>query len=259
MDRLHGFRLASQFCSSDTQESFMAFFQENRGAREPFLNAPSAVLWLIALLLATHTARIFLPGNLPDDILERYAFIPARYAMAAHQGVGSQGFLDLVVPFISYMLLHGDFTHVGLNSLWLLVFGPIVARRLGALRFVIFFVICGIAAALVHLAVYWGSPMAVVGASGGVSGLMGAGMRILYGRMYGGPLGLAPVTSRPIVAFSAVWMLANVISGVLRIGVSDDLTLIAWVAHLGGYFAGLFLIGAFVADLVRRENPSTGG
>jgi membrane associated rhomboid family serine protease len=88
---------------------------------------------------------------------------------------------------------------------------------------------------------------------------MGAGMRILYGRMYGGPLGLAPVTSRPIVAFSAVWMLANVISGVLRIGVSDDLTLIAWVAHLGGYFAGLFLIGAFVADLVRRENPSTGG
>jgi membrane associated rhomboid family serine protease len=61
------------------------------------------------------------------------------------------------------------------------------------------------------------------------------------------------------MAFSAVWMLANVISGVLRIGVTDDLTLIAWVAHLGGYFAGLFLIGPFVAELVRRDNPSTGG
>ncbi len=237
----------------------MAFFQENRGAREPFLNAPPAVLWLIALLLVTHTLRILLPGALPDEILERYAFIPARYAVAVHQGVGSSGFLDLVVPFISYMLLHGDFTHVGLNSLWLLVFGPIVARRLGSLRFLIFFVICGIAAALVHLAFYWGSPMAVVGASGGVSGLMAAGMRILYGRMYGGPLGLAPVTSRPILTFSAVWIFANVLSGVFRIGASDDLTLIAWVAHLGGYFAGLFLIGAFVADLVRRYNPGTGG
>jgi len=233
----------------------MAFFQENRGDRQPFLNAPPVVLWLIALLLLTHTARILLPGTLPDDILERYAFIPARYALAAQQGAGSQGFLDLVVPFFSYMLLHGDFTHVGLNCLWLLVFGPIVARRLGPLRFVTFFVICGVAAVLVHLAVYWGSPMAVVGASGGVSGLMAAGMRILYGRIYGGPLGLAPVTSRPIVAFSAVWMLANVISGVLRIGVSDDLTLIAWVAHLGGYFAGLFLIGVFVANLVRRHSP----
>src|ERR1051326_1235690 len=259
MDRLHGFRLASQFCSSDTQESFMAFFQENRGAREPFLNAPSAVLWLIALLLATPPAPIFLPGHLPDDILERYAFIPARYAMAAHQGVGSQGFLDLVVPFISYMLLHGDFTHVGLNSLWLLVFGPIVARRLGTQRFLIFFVICGVAAALLHLTVYWGSAMAVVGASGGVSGLMGAGMRILYGRLYGGAVGLAPVLSRPIVAFSAVWMIANVISGVLRIGVSDDVTLIAWVAHLGGYFAGLFLIAAFIPNIISRQNASSGG
>jgi membrane associated rhomboid family serine protease len=248
----------SQFCFSDTQESFMAFFQENRAAREPFLNAPPAVLWLIALLLVTHGARVLLPGTLPDDVLERYAFIPARYAVALHQGVGSQGLLGLAGPFISYMLLHGDFTHVGLNSLWLLVFGPIVARRLGAWRFLIFFVICGIFAALVHLAVYWGSAMAVVGASGGVSGLMGAGMRILYGRLYGGPLGLAPVASRPIVAFSAVWMLANVISGVLRIGVTDDLTLIAWVAHLGGYFAGLLLIGAFVPHLPDKSGGPSG-
>jgi membrane associated rhomboid family serine protease len=236
----------------------MAFFQENRAAREPFLNAPPAVLWLIALLLATHVARILLPGTLPDDVLERYAFIPARYALAWQHGIEPEGLLGLAVPFVSYMLLHGDFTHVGLNSLWLLVFGPIVTRRLGAWRFMLFFVICGIFAALVHLAVYWGSAMAVVGASGGVSGLMGAGMRILYGRLHGGPLGLAPVTSRPIIAFSAVWMLANVISGVLRIGVSDDLTLIAWVAHLGGYFAGLLLIGVFVRHLPDSSGVRSG-
>ena len=237
----------------------MAFFQENRPAREPFLNAPPTVLWLIALLLLTHVARILLPGNLPDDILERYALVSLRYAMAAAGHVGPNGFQNLAVPFVSYMLLHGNFTHVGLNSLWLLVFGPIVVRRLGPLRFLLFFVLCGIAAALVHLVVYWGSEEPVVGASGAVSGLMGAGMRVLYGRALGGRLGLAPIMSRPIMAFSAVWVVANVITGVLRIGVTDDVALIAWVAHLGGYFAGLFLIGAFVADIVRRHNANRGG
>jgi membrane associated rhomboid family serine protease len=144
---------------------------------------------------------------------------------------------------ITYQFLHADLTHVGFNSLWLLVFGPIVARRLGPLKFLFFFIICGIAAALLHLVVYWGSAMEVVGASGAVSGLMGAAMRILYGRIQGGGDGLAPILSRPILGFSLVWVCINVVSGILRIGVSDDISLIAWVAHLGGFFAGLILIG----------------
>ncbi len=236
----------------------MAFFHDPRAAQRPFLNAPAEVLWLIALLVGLHGLRILLPGMLSDDLLEAYALIPSRYAEAVGQGLTAQGIIGLAVPLVSYMLLHGDFTHVGLNSLWLLVFGPIVAVRLGRWRFLLFFVMCGVVAALVHLGFYWGAPMAVIGASGGVSGLMGAGMRVLYGRMYG-PGALAPVMSRPIVAFSAVWIVANVISGVLRIGVSDDLTLIAWVAHLGGYFAGLLFIGAFAPPLVGKNIASSGG
>src|SRR5882672_5704215 len=223
----------------------MAFLQDSRPSRAPFLNAPPTVLWLIGLLLVTHALRVFLPGNLPDDILVEYSLTPARYAATLAQGTPADGVFGSLVPFITYIFLHADFTHVGINSLWLLVFGPIVARRLGTLRFLLFFLLCGVAAALVHLAVYWGSPMQVVGASGAVSGLMAAGMRILYGRLYGGADGLAPIFSKPILGFSAVWIIANVVSGILRIGVSDDLTLIAWVAHLGGFFAGLILIGPF--------------
>ena len=222
----------------------MAFFQDNRRSREPFLNAPPTVLWLIGLLLATHVLRVFLPDGWPDIIVEKYALIPARFAEATAQGLHGQIF-DLSTTFISYMFLHGDFAHVGINSLWLLVFGPIVARRLGAARFILFFLFCGVAAAVVHLAVYWGSPMAVVGASGGISGLMGGGMRIVYGRLYGDANGLAPILSKSILAFSAVWIIVNIISGILRLGVTDDLTLIAWVAHLGGFFAGLIMIGPF--------------
>jgi membrane associated rhomboid family serine protease len=223
----------------------MAFFQDNRPSREPFLNAPPTVLWLIGLLLAAHTVRVFLPGNLPDDLISDYALMPARYAAAAAQGVMPGGVLGLVVPFITYMFLHADFTHVGINSLWLLVFGPIVARRLRTFRFLVFFLFCGVIAALVHVAVYWGSPMAVLGASGAISGLMGAGMRIVYGRLYESANGLAPILSKPILSFTLVWVIVNFVSGVLRLGVTDDLTLVAWVAHLGGYFAGLTAIGPF--------------
>ncbi|HXJ03366.1 MAG TPA: rhomboid family intramembrane serine protease [Micropepsaceae bacterium] len=231
----------------------MAFFNGDRPAREPLLNAPPTVLWLIALLLATHALRVFLPGSWPDDIIENYAFIPARYAAALAQGASTGEFFHLAITIVSYMFLHGDFVHVGINSLWLLVFGPIVTRRLGTVRFLAFFLFCGIAAALVHLAFYWGSPMAVVGASGGVSGLMAAGMRIVYGRLQGDANGLAPIFSRPILAFSAVWIVVNIVSGVLRLGVTDDLTLIAWVAHLGGYFAGLVMIGMFGQHALERH------
>lgn len=231
----------------------MAFFQDNRPSREPFLNAPPTVLWLIGVMLAAHAVRVLLPGTWPDDIIDDFAFIPARYAAAFGQGEPHANVLGLAVPFISYMFLHGDFMHVGINSLWLLVFGPIVARGLGTVRFLAFFLFCGVVAAAVHLAVYWGATLAVVGASGGVSGLMGAGMRILYGRMLGRDNGLAPILSKPILAFSAVWIVVNVVSGVLRIGVTDDLTLIAWVAHLGGYFAGLTVIGAFTPPALGRS------
>jgi membrane associated rhomboid family serine protease len=231
----------------------MAFFQDNRPSREPLLSAPPTVLWLIGVLLAAHVLRVLLPGSWPDDIVENYAFIPARYAAAVAQGLPRGEFFGLAISFVSYMFLHGDFTHVGINSLWLLVFGPIVTRRLGPATFLLFFLFCGIAAALVHLAVYWGAPMAVVGASGGVSGLMAAGMRILYGRLYGDANGLAPIFSKPILGFSAVWIIGNIISGVLRLGVTDDLTLIAWVAHLGGYLAGLIMIGPFDRHALGRR------
>ena len=74
---------------------------------------------------------------------------------------------------------------------------------------------------------------------------MGAGIRLLYGHLYDRIDGLAPVFSRPILMFSLVWAAVNIVSGILRIGVTGELSLVAWVAHLGGYFAGLFSIGMF--------------
>jgi membrane associated rhomboid family serine protease len=226
----------------------MAFLQGDPPARQPFLNAPAIVLLLIGIFLAGHFLRVSLPGDWPDRIVENFAVIPARYAEITAQGLSVTDSFALGFPLLTYVFLHGDFTHVAVNSLWLLAFGPVVARRLGTLKFLAFFFLCAVAAALLHLMVYWREPGAVIGASGGISGLMGAAMRIAYGYVYAYPgerPPLVPVTSRRIVMFSAVWTAVNVVSGILRIGVSDDLTLIAWVAHLGGYFAGLLAIGPF--------------
>jgi len=243
----------------------MAFFQDMRPSREPFLNAPATIFWLIGVLVAAHVARVMAPPPWPEYLLFEFALIPARYSAAAlaASGIPVPGLAGQAIPFVSYMFLHGDYTHLGINSLWLLAFGPIVAKRMKTVKFLLFFLLCGIVSAAAHLAVYFGAVEQVVGASGAVSGLMGAAIRIFYGRLMFGrlmPAGetppIAPLFSRPIVLFTAVWLIANFIAGVTGLGLTDATASIAWVAHLGGYFAGLFGITVFDRFSPRAESAS---
>jgi len=241
----------------------MAFFQDMRPSREPFLNAPSTIFWLIGVLVAAHVARVLAPPPWPDDLLFEFAFIPARYSEAAlaASGIPAPGLAGQLVPFVSYMFLHGDYTHLGVNSLWLLAFGPIVAKRLKTGRFLLFFLFCGILSVAAHLAAYFGEAAPVVGASGAIAGLMGAGIRIFFGQRYlgrrlaeGETPPLAPLFSRPILGFTLVWLITNFIAGVTGFGLTDPTTSIAWVAHLGGYFTGLIAISAFDRFSFRAES-----
>jgi membrane associated rhomboid family serine protease len=221
----------------------MVYLQDGRPPREPFLVAPASVLWLIGVILAAHAGRVLLPGELPDLVLEAYAFIPARYAGLPE--FARDTLFQQSIGFVSHIFLHANFTHAGVNCLWLLAFGPLVARRLKTLKFILFFLFCGIAGAFAQLIVYWGSPDAVVGASGAISGLMGGAMRMVYGRFFHARL--APVLSRQILLFSLIWTIANIVTGVMGLGVGEELVLVAWVVHMGGYFAGLLTIGLFDA------------
>ena len=210
----------------------MAFFQDTGPSREPFLNAPASVLWLIGVILVAHVGRVLLPATTADDILVTFAFIPADYSQ--------------IQTWATYLFLHGSYAHVGLNCLWLLAFGPPVARRLGTFRFLAFYFFCGVAAAAAQLASDWGSSVPVTGASGAIAGLMGGAIRILYTerhRVFGAPL--VSVFSRPVMFFTAIWLAINVVAGVSGLGLSEEGDLIAWVAHMGGYFAGLLTIGLF--------------
>lgn len=211
----------------------MAFFQSSPSSKEPFLNAPSTVLWLIVLILATHALRAQLSDQLAGNIIVDFAFIPARP--------------NDVLTYVSYLFIHGGYLHAIINSLWLLAFGPPVAWRLGTVRFLVFYFLCGIAAALAHLFSDWGSVVPVVGASGAVSGLMGGAIRILYAGWATVPEGqappLAPIFSRPVLFFSSIWLGVNIVVGMTGLGLTEEGELIAWVAHMGGFFAGLLGIG----------------
>ena len=217
---------------------------------QPFLRLPLAVSLLAGALLLSHLARTLLPATASDTIVAEYAFIPARYStafLAAHHLDGGSLFAR-AVPFVSYLFIHANWTHVALNTLWLLAFGPPVARRFGVLRFFLLFLLCGIAGAAVQLASGWGSADPVIGASAGVAGLMGICFRIIgQAPLSAQPRGaLAPLFSQRILVWSAVWVVLNIFAGVTGLGSGPGAPqMIAWQAHLGGYFAGLLLCGLF--------------
>lgn len=231
----------------------MAFLQPQSSdpwIRQPVFRAPAVVVSLIAILIAAHGARVLMPPGLSAELVNQFAFIPARYSHAflATHNVDPGGWLARGVPFVSYMALHNDFTHLAINSLWLLAFGPIVARRWGGFLFLLFFLTCGVAGALTHLAFNWGSLVPVIGASGAISGLMAAGLRLLPSQAPWARAGeekLAPIFSRQILIFTLVWMGINLLAGLTGLGVGGEVGMIAWQAHLGGYLAGLFLAEPF--------------
>ena len=227
----------------------MAFLQ-SAPPRQPLFRAPAVVLWVIGILAALHLARVNLPADSADNIIEQFALFPDRYGRALLENHAISP-LWAIVPFFSYMGLHANWTHLVINSLWLLAFGPIVARRFGGVLFLTFFLICGLAGALAYLACNWGSTNPVIGASGAISGLMAAGMRMLPGQapwLQPGEAPLAPLFSRQILTFTALWTVINLLTATTGLGLGgEESGLVAWQAHLGGFAAGLLLCGAFDA------------
>jgi membrane associated rhomboid family serine protease len=221
-------------------------------AREPFLRLPAGVTALAAVLVAAHLVRILAPPRLSGWILATFAFFPSRYDkayLAAHGGNAGTS-IEQAIPFLSYNFLHANWQHLAINCVWLLPFGTVVARRFGTTLFILFFLLSGIGGAAIHLALNWGSPVPVIGASAAISGCMAAAFR-----MMGPSSKLAPILSGRVVLWSGIWTFINIVAGVTGLGADGHLRLVAWQAHLGGYFAGLLAAGPFdsVSTLIARR------
>ena len=215
---------------------------------------PGVVLCLLGIFLAVHLLRWALPAEEGAWLTAALAFIPGRLGGFAAELPGGQ--VAVVTAFATHLFVHGDITHLVINSAWLLAFGSPVARRTDPLRFLAFFVVTGIAGALFYLVVNGAVLILVVGASGAISGLMGAAFRFLFvgianaagGHfdMHGAPLMRLSATlrDRRVVTAVAGWTLLNVLLAWGAAGLTEAAG-IAWEAHLGGFFAGLLLYGFF--------------
>lgn len=219
--------------------------------REPLFNIAPVVIWLIGICVVVHLARVYWLDPQQDFLLLVHAaFIPVRYS-------GEYAFeIDWLTSPITYAFLHGSVAHLGLNMIWLAAFGSPLAGRLGTWPFLLFWVVTGLAAAGLHFVLHPLDPAPLIGASGAISGMMGAaarfGFRIDRSKghaAFGGPvLPVAAVfRSRGAVTFLGVWFAVNLVTGLVGLapGAGDQ---IAWEAHIGGFLAGFFGVTFLVRD-----------
>jgi len=218
-------------------------------ANEPLLRAPPVVTWLIVAFIVVHVGSLFLSDAQFQYLIESFALTPERFAYYGLKGEGGTAdMLAAYVPLVTYAFLHGDFVHLIFNSVWFLVFATMVTRRIGTGRFLVLSLIATLGAAFVHLIFHWGSPVPVVGASGAVSGLMGAAFRFIFidpSTSPTWPRERLPLFSRPVLLTSAVWIVLNVLLGIIGFAPGGFGRSIAWEAHLGGFFAGLLAFPLF--------------
>ena len=224
--------------------------------REPIINAPGIVILLAVVLLAIHAALEFLPVNTSNWIRYSMAFVVQRY-MPADMFIGGilppGGELARYTSFVSYSLLHGSWTHLILNIVWMLAFGSVAARRLGAGRFLFLSALAAAIAATFSLVIAWGTETILVGASGAIAGQVAVAIRLIFS--HGGTLStglrkdlthippeplLRLFTNKSAVIFIAIWLGVDIVSA--SSGLLTDAR-VAWEAHLGGFLTGLLLFG----------------
>lgn len=199
--------------------------------REPILNAPWPAVMAGVVIVGSFMLQ---RASLGDELaVQAFGFSSSDLA----QGRWPRLF--------SMMFVHAGWVHALMNGVAALTFGAPVARLLGsdargATVFVGFYLACGVLASLGYAVFHPGAAEPVVGASGAVSGLMGAATR-LYGREQG----LSPVFSQPVLSLGGGWVLANLILAITGAAPLMEGARIAWEAHIAGLLAGLVLIGPF--------------
>ncbi len=204
--------------------------QDNRPPprREPMFNLPPATKHLILVLLVIHVAIQFVSPATQDWVYTHFGFVAGSYT-----GRAPFTWMAAAAP-LTYMLLHGSWLHVGMNSFMLAAFGAGVERLMGGLKMLILFVLCGLAAVAVQFAFAPFITDPVIGASGGISGLFAAVLLMMQKGSYVQPgrYGIWPL----VIIFIIMQ------AGFGSSGIGPGGGNIAWVAHIGGFLAGLVLL-----------------
>ena len=211
----------------------------------PAFNTTPTVLILIAINVGIHLVRLLLPEHWDEMIGILGAFSPP-YFLSVIMGEGNLlGYILLFSP-LSYGFLHGDLLHLAINMAFLLAFGTAIERRLGRARFLGLYFACMFLAAGASLGLFFITMQQtfMVGASGAISGLFGAVLRM---------------TMRRAWAAIGIYIALNLVMGYTGMPGMGEVRAIAWEAHIGGFLAGFFLMPLFDRTARRQSGNRLGG
>ena len=200
----------------------------------------------VAIILACLGAFLFelSAGKGIEQVFASFALVPSTITYGLE--TGTIGWGGAILPFFTSMFLHGGWLHLVGNMWFLWIFGDNVEDMLGPVRYLAFYLICGLAAGATHYFLSPTSNLPTVGASGAIAGVLGG-----YAVLFPGarvltlvPLGfIFRLIEMPAWVLLGIWLLIQAVSGFATLGAAGGG--VAWGAHVGGFVTGLILVRLF--------------
>ncbi|MEZ5979355.1 MAG: rhomboid family intramembrane serine protease [Planctomycetota bacterium] len=204
---------------------------------------PIATILLIAANVLVYAATSRLPDPELAQVFDRLGVVPAHFAPdrvdAAALGTVFSG-----------MFLHAGFLHLFANMWTLWIFGPNVEERTGPIRFVLYYLVAGTISAAVHVSTNGATTIPAIGASGAISGVMGAYL-VLYPTariLFVVPILFYPLFfDWPAATYLLLWFALQVVSGGFSLVAGEQVGGVAWWAHVGGFVGGILVLRPFLS------------
>ena len=217
--------------------------------KNPTKITPYFTIELILINIGIFVYQLSL-GEAGRDLVVEFGAIPWELTHFSNHSQSAS--FPPTLSVLSSMFLHGGVMHLGGNMLYLWIFGNNIEDAMGHLRFIVFYLVCGIIAALGHALSSPNSLIPMIGASGAISGVLGAYL-ILYPKarvttliILGWFIRLAEI---PAIVLLGFWFLLQLFNSMVT---SSEGGGVAWYAHIGGFIAGMMLIGVFRQKSKRR-------
>lgn len=213
----------------------------------PFVNV---ALIIVNILVFVHQVSLGRGGAI--QFINVYALVPSRlHHISYYQQLG---LVHALAPFVTCMFLHGSFMHIAGNMLFLWIFGDNVEDKLGHFRYLLFYLVCGILAGVLHVVTHPLSPAPVVGASGAIAGVLGAYI-VMFPKSR--VLTLIPffiiltTVEIPAFIFLGVWIVFQILSGMSE-PLQGSGGVATW-AHIGGFVVGFVYARNWLARPATRN------
>jgi membrane associated rhomboid family serine protease len=209
---------------------------------EPVRGGPPAIvtLALIGLNVLAFLLELAQPSDAAlQSLIQAWGVVPREYSAA--QDLPPSIPLPFWSTLLTSMFLHAGWMHLGGNMLYLWIFGDNLEKVMGAIRFVIFYLVCGLAASFAHIIFGAGSNVPAIGASGAISGVLG-GYLLLFPRNRVHVLTRGGIAHVPAILVLGLWIVIQFINGIGSMVTTSETGGVAYMAHIGGFVAGLLLV-----------------